>query len=72
MNPFELLNPKDIQEKVDLNIKQGLTLEQIRIAMIKMKNEFQRSILRQQCAAQNVQEQIEYVEALIREGKNNG
>jgi sulfur relay (sulfurtransferase) DsrF/TusC family protein len=64
---MRVLEDKDIQEKINLNLKKGLSLWDIRDSLICERHLFQRSIIRQQVQVQNLNEQIDYVAAMIDE-----
>lgn len=61
---LEPLQDKDIQEKIDLNIKDGHTLETLKESLAKELFETSRLKLRVMVQEQNLIEQIHYIERL--------
>lgn len=73
---YKVLTAEDLQNKVDLNLKSGFTLETMKASLLQEKHDLQRTILRYQgqihkikIHAQNLQEQIAYIDHLFTEGK---
>ncbi|MFA5316206.1 MAG: hypothetical protein WC369_02140 [Dehalococcoidales bacterium] len=64
-NPFCPLHPVDIEEKVQLNLKGGLTLETLRDALEAELFQHKRTILASQVQVQNLIEQISYIDKRI-------
>jgi len=62
---LEPLKAADIQEKVDLNLKKGMTLREIKHSLLEEKHMIERSLIRTQIQIQNLKEQIEYLEHLL-------
>ena len=59
------LKYKDIEEKVQINIKEGMTLQGMRDSLERELFEFQRVLIQNQIQIQNLIEQIAYVDKKI-------
>ena len=59
---LERLKYKDIEEKIQINIKERMSLQQIRDSLEIELFDFERAIIRHQIQAQNLTEQIAYID----------
>jgi hypothetical protein len=61
------LRPEDIQEKIDLNAKQGIDIFQLKELIEQEKLDFEWTIIRATVQVQCYKEQLEYINKKIKE-----
>jgi hypothetical protein len=66
MDPFHPLKTEDIEEKVQICIKKGFSLEDVQAKLLAEKNLLERARLLSSAQIQNLTEQIQYVELKIK------